>query len=277
MDGVKTPADTDRGNGSPPEGNHEMTLTKKILPLAALLAVALPGSAMAAPKAKFRFSTPSIAVAEGDSGVNTVTVDVTRAGRGGRKALMSDSSVHLTIGGNATNGTDYSASIQSGASNLGADTTLSFASNEVRKTIQFDVAGDLDIEGVEQIALQLKSPSRNAQVTNPSRSTVSIVDNDGPTQVQLDSAAYSVSESGAPSLQVHVLRSGDLTGSSTTTLTESNGSATNGSDFTMTPPQTVSFANGEWDKLIAIPITDDSVKEATENFGLALSGPAGSK
>jgi hypothetical protein len=45
-----------------------MTLTKKILPLAAVLAVALPGgSAMAAPKAKFRFSNASIAVAEGDT------------------------------------------------------------------------------------------------------------------------------------------------------------------------------------------------------------------
>src|SRR3954468_8070838 len=135
-DGVVTPSDTDRGNGSPPEGNHKMTLTTKILPLAALLAVALPGgSAMAAPKAKFRLSTARVAVAEGDTGVNTVTVDVTRAGRGGRKALTSEATVHLAIGGSATNGTDYSASIQSGASNLGADTMLSFASGEVSKRI----------------------------------------------------------------------------------------------------------------------------------------------
>ncbi|HEX6715240.1 MAG TPA: hypothetical protein VF066_17750, partial [Thermoleophilaceae bacterium] len=81
-----------------------MTLTKKILPLAAILAVALPGgSAMAAPKAKFRFSAASVAVHEGDSGVNTVYVDVTRAGRGGRKALASVASVKLAIGGTATN------------------------------------------------------------------------------------------------------------------------------------------------------------------------------
>jgi Calx-beta domain len=253
-----------------------MTLTKKILPLAAILAVALPGgSAMAAPKAKFRFTKTSVAVAEGDSGVNTVTVDVTRAGRGGRKALTSAATVHLAIGGTATDGVDYNASIQGGDSNLGADTTLSFASGEVTKTVQFDVVGDLDIEGVETIALQLKAPSRNAQVTNPSRSTVSIVDNDGPTQVQLDSASYSVSESGGPTLQVHVLRSGDLTGSSTATLTETDGTAHNGSDFTMTTPQTVSFASGEWDKVVSIPITDDSVKETTESFGLALSDPAG--
>jgi hypothetical protein len=253
-----------------------MTLTKKILPLAAVLAVALPGgSAMAAPKAKFRFSNASIAVAEGDTGVNTVTLDVTRAGRGGRKALTSEASVHLAIGGTATNGTDYSASVQGGASGLGADTTLSFASGEISKRIQFDVVGDFDIEGVEQIALQLKSPSRNAQVTNPSRSTVSIVDNDGPTQVQLDQASYGVSESGAPTLQVHVLRSGDLTGSSGVTLTETDGTATRGSDFTMTSPQTISFTSGQWDQVVSIPITDDSVKEMTETFGLALSSPTG--
>jgi Calx-beta domain-containing protein len=253
-----------------------MTLTKKILPLAAVLAVALPGSAMAAPgpKAKFRFSTPSVAVAEGDSGVNTVTVDVTRAGRGGKKALTSVASVGLNLGGTAINGTDYNASVQGGAGNLGATTTLSFGSGEVTKTIQFDVIGDLDIEGVENIALRLTNPSRNAQVTNPSRSSVSIVDNDGPTQVQLDSASYGVSESGGPTLQVHVLRSGDLTGSSSTTLTETDGSATRGSDFTMASPQTVSFASGEWDKVISIPITDDSAKETTETFGLALSNPS---
>jgi hypothetical protein len=255
-----------------------MNLTKKILPLAAIMVVALPaGSAMAAPKAKFRFSTASVAVAEGDSGVSTVTVDVTRAGRGGHKALTSAASVHLAIGGTATNGTDYTASVQGGASSLGADTTLSFDSGEVSKRIQFDVAGDLDIEGIEQIALQLKTPSRNAQVTNPSRSTVTIVDNDGPTQVQLDSASYSVSENGGPSLDVRVLRSGDLTGSSSATLTETDGTATRGSDFTMTSPQTISFANGEWEKVVSIPITDDSVKETTETFGLALSNPAGTK
>jgi hypothetical protein len=255
-----------------------MNLSKKILPLAAIMVVALPaGSAMAAPKAKFRFSTASVAVEEGDTGVNTVTVDVTRAGRGGHKALTSAASVHLAIGGSATNGTDYTASVQGGASSLGADTTLSFDSGEVSKRIQFDVAGDLDIEGIEQIALQLKSPSRNAQVTNPSRSTVTIVDNDGPTQVQLDSASYSVSENGGPSLDVRVLRSGDLTGSSSATLTETDGTATRGSDFTMTSPQTISFANGEWEKVVSIPITDDSVKETTETFGLALSNPAGTK
>jgi hypothetical protein len=189
---------------------------------------------------------------------------------------MSDATVHLAIGGTATNGTDYNASVQGGPSNLGADTTLSFASGEIKKTIQFDVVGDLDIEGVENIALQLKTPSRNAQITNPSRSLVSIVDNDGPTQVQLDSAAYSVSESGAPTLDVHVLRSGDLTGSSSVTLTETDGTATRGSDFTMTSPQTISFAAGQWDKTVSIPITDDSIKEATETFALTLSSPTGS-
>jgi hypothetical protein len=253
-----------------------MNLSKKILPLAAIMVVALPaGSAMAAPKAKFRFSKPSVAVVEGDTGVNTVTLDVTRAGRGGRKALTSAASVHLAIGGTATNGTDYTASVQGGASNLGADTTLEFAPGELTKTVQFDVIGDLDVEGVEKIALQLKNPSRNAQVTNPSQSAVSIVDNDGPTQLQLDSASYSVSESGGPTLQVHVLRSGNLTGTSSATLTETDGTAVRGSDFTMTSPQTVSFAAGEWDDVVSIPITDDAVKEATESFGLALSNPAG--
>jgi hypothetical protein len=246
-----------------------MTLTKKILPLAALVALALPASAMAAPKSKLRFSTANVAVAETDPGQpdHVVSLQVTR-----KKFLNQAISVQYTVAGTATLGSDYSGTAD--GQPLGASGTLSWAAGDgSAKTISVDVAGDLDIEGVETIALALKSPSRGAMILNPSRSTISIVDNDGPTQVQLDSASYNVSESGGPTLSMHVLRSGDLTGSSSVTATEADGSAVLGTDFTGTNPQALSFSAGQFDKTVSFNIVDDADKETTENFSVALSNP----
>ncbi|MFL5842371.1 MAG: Calx-beta domain-containing protein [Thermoleophilaceae bacterium] len=249
-----------------------MTLLKKILPLVALLALILPASAFAQPKSKIRFSTASAAVAEGDPGdglTHSVTINVTR-----KKFLNQAISVNYTVGGSAAPGVDYTGSAD--GQPLGASGTISWAAGDgSSKAITIDVASDFDIEGIETIALALKSPSRGAMVLNPSRATVSIVDNDGPTQVQLDSASYSVSESGGPTLTMHVLRSGNLTGTSSVTATETDGTAHLGSDFTETGlnPHTVSFAVGEFDKTIDFSITDDPEKETTEDFNVALSNP----
>jgi hypothetical protein len=57
-----------------------MTLLKKILPLAALLAIVLPaGSAMAAPKSKFRFAQATYVATEGQG---TIDVTITRSPAG---------------------------------------------------------------------------------------------------------------------------------------------------------------------------------------------------
>jgi hypothetical protein len=248
-------------------------LTKKILPLAALLAVAFPASAMAAPKSKLRFSTANVAVAETDPGQadHTVSLQVTR-----KKFLNQAISVQYTVAGSASLGSDYSGTVD--GQPLAASGTISWAAGDgSAKTISVDVAGDLDIEGVETIALALRSPSKGAMVLNPSRATVSIVDNDGPTQVQLDSASYSVSESGAPTLNMHVLRSGDLTGTSSVSATETDDAATLGTDFNEVggnaQPHVVSFNAGEFDKTVSFNIVDDPDKETTEGFSVALSSP----
>ena len=61
-----------------------MTWMKKILPLAAVLAVVLPASsAMAAPKSKFRFSQPSYVTQEG----STLKVTITRVPRHGHSRI----------------------------------------------------------------------------------------------------------------------------------------------------------------------------------------------
>src|SRR5215212_9781720 len=97
------------GHALPPQGHLDMTLTKKILPLAALLAVALPGgSAMAAPKAKVQLSSPAYAVAE-NSGSATITVIRPRNGNSTARLSQAVSVDYTTLDGTAKAGSDYTA------------------------------------------------------------------------------------------------------------------------------------------------------------------------
>src|SRR4051812_30802625 len=119
---------------------------KKILPMTALVAVLLPaGSAMAAPKSKFRFEKPTYVATEGQG---TLAVTVTRTARHGHSRTTQTSSVNYSVtGGSATDGSDYSLSPAPGK--------LTFASGETTKTITVAINQDSDIEGLESIGLTL--------------------------------------------------------------------------------------------------------------------------
>jgi hypothetical protein len=253
-----------------------MTLTKKILPLAAVLVFALPAAnAFASPKSKLRFSNANVAVAEGDPGdglTHNVTIQVTR-----KKFLNQAISVHYRISGSATLGADYTGTAD--GQPLVDNGTISWAAGDgSAKSISIDVTSDFTIEGVETIGLQLTNPSRGAMVLNPNRTTVSIVDNDGPTQVQLDSASYAGAEGDSNPIAVHVLRSGDLTGSSSVSLTATDVTTAIGSDYNEAggnaQPHVVTFAPGQFDREVDFNVVDDSAKETTETFNTALSSPS---
>jgi uncharacterized cupredoxin-like copper-binding protein len=240
-----------------------MTLTKKILPLAALLAVALPGgSAMAAPKAKFRFDKPTYVISEGAS----VTVTVTRDARHGHSRKDQTASVSWSItGGSATNGADYDTSIAEGQ--------LTFAPGEATKTITVNTHEDFDIEGLETIGLKLSGASRNALITSPRTAQVLIADNDGPTQIQLAPASQSVNEA-AGTAQFFAVRSGAITGDSGIDYATSDGSATAGSDYTAASGH-FDYHIGDFSKTINVPVTEDTAVENSETFNVTLSNVSG--
>src|SRR4051812_42719986 len=217
---------------------------KKILPLAMILAVAIPGgSAMAAPKSKFRFEQSTYVTKEGDS----VQVTITRVARHGTPRNKQVSSVNWSItGGSATNGTDYDASPAQGK--------LTFAPGESTKTLTFNIHQDFDIEGLESIGLKLSSATRNALITSPRTSQVLIADDDGPTQIQLAAASPSVNEA-AGTGNFYAIRSGDITGTSSVHYATSDGSATAGQDYTDTHGD-FNYAIGDFSQTIAVPITD---------------------
>ncbi|HEX3146257.1 MAG TPA: Calx-beta domain-containing protein [Pyrinomonadaceae bacterium] len=95
-----------------------------------------------------------------------------------------------------------------------------------------------------------------------------------PTGVQMNSTSISTFES-TGTVNVTVIRTGDVSGTSTVDYATSDGTATAGSDYTATSG-TLTFAPSQTSKTISIPIIDDRVFEnGAENFTLTLSNAGG--
>jgi CSLREA domain-containing protein len=93
--------------------------------------------------------------------------------------------------------------------------------------------------------------------------------------IQFGAPTYSVSEAG-PSFDVTVKRTDGGVGAVSATFNTSNGTATAGSDYTAVTNFTVSWADGNTDdKLVNIPINNDSIYESNETVNLALTNATG--
>jgi len=184
-----------------------------------------------------------IGVVRGDDGTIPVTVDFATS--------------NLT----ATSGLDYS----------GATNTLTFAPQERFKLILFAILNDGLKEVNKTFRVTLSNPV-GATLGSQKTATVTIVDNDQ--GFQFDLANYYVDEDGG-AVRIAVRRGSDDTNSSVTVdFATTDLTATNGLDYTGLT-NTLSFASGEQVKMVAVPILNDGVKEATENFRLTLSNPTG--
>jgi len=204
------------------------------------------------PPPAFSLSSAGYSVSEGD-GHATVTIN--------RTGSIVPASVHFaTTGGTATAGSDYTAVSQ----------TVSFASGETSKTVSVPIIDDSQIEGSETVQLSLSSPSAGATLGSPSSATLTIADNDR--AFAFSSPTYSVGEAG-PAATVTINRAGLTSGTDTVHFASANGTATAGSDYTAVS-QTVAFAPGQTSKTVSIPITDDTVYEASETVLLSISSPS---
>ena len=94
-----------------------------------------------------------------------------------------------------------------------------------------------------------------------------------PVVVQFAQANFIVSESGG-AVQADVIRTGDLSGTSTVNYATVNGTASDRSDYTAALG-IIRFAPGESRKSFNVLITDDAFVEGPESLTLALSNPAG--
>jgi hypothetical protein len=263
-----------------------MTLTKKILPLATLVAVVLPaGQAAAAPKPKVRFTATTYAVAENtgslttsaqnpDPGYGVLTVTRQRRGKpGGTAPAVSVS--YRTSNGSATAGSDYTA--VSGTLDFPACPSSPASDNPcLVQKIRVPITDDSSVENVETVNVDLRPAGTTAVLVNPSHAVLNIVDNDAitgaGTQFQLAAASDDVSE-GNGKESVFILRSGDLAIGGTVDYATADGSALAGSDYTSTAG-TATFNAGDIFVQVDVPIANDSDAEPTESFSFGLSNPS---
>ncbi|MFL6543325.1 MAG: Calx-beta domain-containing protein [Chthoniobacterales bacterium] len=208
-----------------------------------------------------RFNPTDYTVAE-QPGNSTVSVIVTARRVGDPNTPISVN--YQTSDGTANAGSDY-------VSNSG---TVTFGPGETQQTIQITVLDDILLESSENFLVTLSNPSgATLDPSGGSVATVNISDDDsGTSTLQFGAATYSASE-GAGAVAIKITRSGGIGLVVSVNYATANGSATAGSDY-ISQAGTVTFASGETQKTISIPINEDSFVENDETFAVMLSSPS---
>jgi hypothetical protein len=203
----------------------------------------------------------------------TFTFAVTRANS------IGTSSVDYSVIG-ATDGTHSAASANDFAGGVFPSGTVTFLDGENTKTLSFDVIGDSIVEADERFNVVLSNPV-NAVIGNGATYGYIInVDNQTlPTFTIRSRVEYLLLEN---STELHSFNIHRNIGTGTSSVDysvvgapDSTHTAADATDFVggVYPSGTVTFLDGETDKLIYIPIADDATVEADERFDVILSNP----
>ena len=171
---------------------------------------------------------------------------------------------YKTMDGSAIAGEDYTGTI--------GMITLSLMTPSV--TISVDITEDATLESEEEFTVELSGAPVGVSF-NPTRATVTIIDNDA-VVIGFDSRTYRVGEdSGTVELTVKVL-DGSLGRDVTLSYETMDGSAIAGEDYTRTIGGVLTLSAGATETTIVVDITDDALYEHAETFTVVLSGaPAG--
>ncbi|NCR92178.1 MAG: hypothetical protein GPJ05_25380, partial [Microcystis aeruginosa G13-10] len=170
--------------------------------------------------------------------------------------------VNYTIGGTATNGTDYTS----------IPTSVTFDANASTATVIVDPTADTTVENNETVALTLATGT-GYTVGTPNTATGTITNDD--TSVTLTVSPTSVTEDGTANLVYTFTRSGDTTNPLTVNYSI-GGTATLNTDYTRTgTTNTVTFAAGSSTATVTIDPTTDTTVENNETVILTLATGTG--
>jgi hypothetical protein len=227
--------------------------------IATLFALALiPSTAAAAPKKVFfKWSSTAYSVGE-DAGHFDITVQ-----RSGNTSLPAAVTVSVS-GGTATNGSQYS---------FATPQTLNYAAGETTKKLSVTLNDNSTANPPNKtVVFHLAVAGGSGfQIKGGANSTLTIVDDEGPGQIDFTSSTYTVLESGGFAT-ISLTRTGASNLVESVSYAATSGGATVGSDFTPANG-TVTFDVGEMTKTFQVQITDDSNAEVPEMVNLALSNP----
>ncbi len=153
--------------------------------------------------------------------------------------------VNYSIGGTATNGTDYTS----------IPTSVTFAANSATATLIVDPTADTTVESDETVALTLATGT--GYTVGTTTAVTGTITNDDVTlpSITLAVSPSSVTEDGTTNLVYTFTRSGVTTNPLTVNYTV-GGTATNGTDYTSIPTSVTFAANSATATLIVDPTAD---------------------
>jgi hypothetical protein len=171
--------------------------------------------------------------------------------------------VNYSIGGTATNGTDY-ASIP---------TSVTFAAGSATATVTVDPTADTTVEADETVALTLTAGTDyTIGTTTPVTGTITNDDLILPS-ITLAISPSSVTEDGTSNLIYIFIRTGDTTNPLTVNYSI-GGTATNGTDYTLLPTS-VTFEANSAIATVTVDSTADTIVESDETVILTLAAGTG--
>ncbi|MGI0486316.1 Calx-beta domain-containing protein [Pantanalinema rosaneae CENA516] len=213
------------------------------------------------PTVSIAATDPTAAEAGTDPGVYTIT----RTGDTSQALTVS-----YTVGGTATNGTDYTAITE----------TVTIPAGQSSVNVIITPIDDLDVEGDETVNLTLTS-SASYTLSTATTATVAIADNDVdspppplPT-ISIDNVSLSEGNNDLTAFTFTVSLSTASSSVVTVDYATIDGSATASSDYTAIPLTTLTFAPGQTSQTITVNVQGDLDVETDETFFVNLSNAAG--
>jgi Domain of unknown function (DUF4347)/FG-GAP-like repeat/RTX calcium-binding nonapeptide repeat (4 copies)/Calx-beta domain len=200
----------------------------------------------------YAVAADTASIPEGNSGTTPVTFTVTRSG-----STAVASSVNYSLGGTATNVSDYN-SIGGTSGATAATGTINFAAGETSKTITLNVLGDGIVEGDETITVTLSNPVAPGlapAITTATATTT--ISND-------DTASFKIAPTSTTATE------GGATGSYTVKLTSQPSAPVSLSFNTgnqINPISAITFDSTNWNvaQPVTVTATDDTNAEKTHS------------
>jgi hypothetical protein len=166
---------------------------------------------------------------------------------------------YATANGTATAGSDYTAT--SG--------TLSFTDGETQKSFSIPILNDAIYEGNETFSVTLSGATNGASIGIPSTQLITIFDNRQPPAISIGDVSQTEGNSGTSNMTFIVTLTGATTVPATVQYQTFSNSAQSGLDY-QSVSGTLSFAVGETQKTIIVPIIGDTLPESDETFVVSL-------
>ncbi len=185
-------------------------------------------------------------------------------------ARTGDVTLPFTVNFSTTDGTALAGTDFTGQTN----TAVSFAANELSKTVNVAVAHRVGFQGNRSFNVVLSSPS-GATLGAPGLAAVTIVEVDPqPSTLAFSAATFTVAEDAAGgTVAIAINRTGVTTGAGSVIFSTADGSALAGTDYTAQTNVQLDFAANETVKTVNVAVLDRTGFQPSRQFTVALANP----